>query len=93
MNSGEEALALLQAGAPRFDLLLSDVSLGPGIQGTTLAVQALQMAPGLPIVLMSGYSAELMEADRQLPPGCELLQKPFSRANLADALARVDPRR
>ncbi|MDQ7973043.1 MAG: PAS domain S-box protein [Rhodocyclaceae bacterium] len=91
--SGEEALALLQAGALRFDLLLSDVSLGPGIQGTTLAVQALQRVPGLPIVLMSGYSAELMEADRQLPAGCELLQKPFSRADLADALARVDPRR
>ncbi|PZQ77277.1 MAG: histidine kinase [Variovorax paradoxus] len=90
--SGEEALALLQAGAPRFDLLLSDVSLGPGLQGTALAAQALQIAPGLPTVLMSGYSAELMEADRQLPAGCELLHKPFSRAELVDVLARVDPR-
>ena len=90
--SGEEALALLQNGSSRFDLLLSDVSLGPGMQGTTLAVQALQAAPGLSIVLMSGYSAELMEADRQLPAGCELLQKPFSRTELIDVLARAAPR-
>ena len=38
---------------------------------------------------MSGYPAELLEADRDAPPSWELLQKPFSRAELARGIARV----
>ncbi len=38
---------------------------------------------------MSGYSAELLEADRDAPPSWELLQKPFSRAELARGIAAV----
>ena len=38
---------------------------------------------------MSGYSAELLDADRDSPLDWELLRKPYSRAELATAMARL----
>jgi hypothetical protein len=38
---------------------------------------------------MSGFSAELIEADRDSPLAWELLRKPCSREELTQAIARV----
>ena len=38
---------------------------------------------------MSGFSAELLDADRDSPPSWELLRKPYGRAELAQAIAKV----
>jgi PAS domain S-box-containing protein len=82
--SGEEALAALQPGAG-IEVLLTDIALGAGLRGTELAEQARARLPGLPVLLMSGYSSALLDA----PPGWPLLRKPYTRAELARALARV----
>jgi len=84
--SGEQALGML-AGA--FDLLLTDIALGAGMRGTELAAQAAARDPALGILLMSGFSEELLDADRDSPAAWELLRKPFSRGELAQALARL----
>jgi len=86
--SAELALLELKADA-RFDLLLTDIALGPGMRGTELALRVQQRFPDLPVLLMSGFSAELLEADRDAPPDWELLPKPFSRQELARAIVRV----
>ena len=86
--SAEQALLQLEAPAS-FDLLLSDIALGAGMRGTQLAGEAQGRLPTLAVLLMSGYSAELLEADRDTPPGWELLRKPFSRAELARAIAKL----
>ncbi|HEY9028711.1 MAG TPA: PAS domain S-box protein, partial [Burkholderiaceae bacterium] len=86
--NAEQALLALGPEA-RFELLLSDIALGPGLRGTDLAAQAQQRFPELAILLMSGYSAELLDADRDSPPSWELLRKPYSRDELARAIARV----
>ena len=59
------------------------------MRGTELAARAQALLPELAIVLMSGYSAELLDADRDSPPAWELLQKPCTREELARAIARV----
>ena len=87
-GSGEQALALL-AAASQLDLLLTDVALGPGMRGTQLAKEAQQRLPDLAVLLMSGYSEELLNADRESPADWELLRKPYTRAELAQAIARV----
>lgn len=91
--SGEQALLALNAAGdgqpPLFDLLLSDIALGPGMRGTELARLAQERLPQMAVLLMSGYSAELLEADRESPPAWELLRKPYSRDELAQAIARV----
>ena len=87
-TSGEQALAVLESGAG-FDLLLTDIALGAGMRGTELAALVQARLPSLGVLLMSGFSAELLEADRDSPPAWELLRKPCTRAELASSIARV----
>ena len=86
--SAEQALLALGPQAS-FDLLLTDIALGAGMRGTQLAAQAYQRLPKMAVLLMSGFSSELLEADRDSPPTWELLRKPCSRDELARAIARV----
>jgi PAS domain S-box-containing protein len=81
--NGEEALRAL--AAQDVGLLLTDILLGAGLRGTELADAALALRPGLPVLLMSGYSGELLEE----PQGRELLRKPFTRTDLEQAIARM----
>ena len=87
-SSGEQALLALGPDAD-FDLLLSDIALGAGMRGTRLAELAQQRLPKLCVLLMSGYSSELLLADRDSPLNWELLRKPYTRADLAAAIAKL----
>jgi CheY-like chemotaxis protein len=87
-SSAEQALLALDPTA-RFDLLLTDIALGAGMRGTELAARAQERFPDLAILLMSGFSSELLDADRDSPPSWELLRKPYSRDVLARAIAQV----
>jgi len=82
--NGEKALEQL-ARSGDFDLLLTDIALGTGMRGTELAEQVRRRLPALPVLLMSGYASALLEA----PPGWDLLRKPYTRAELGRAMARV----
>ena len=87
-GTAEDALAILASGQP-FELLLSDIALGVGIRGTQLAAEAQKCRPELRVLLVSGYSAELLDADRDAPVEWALLQKPYSREELTNAISRV----
>ena len=89
--SGEQALLALAAPNAVFDLLLSDIALGQGIRGTQLAAEAKRRFPALSVLLMSGYSADLVQADSDAALAWELLRKPFSILDLARAIVRVLP--
>jgi PAS domain S-box-containing protein len=80
----EAALDLLETDTA-FDLLLTDIALGPGLRGTELAQRLEQRLPLLPVLLMSGFSQELVGTS----PGRELLQKPYTRDALERAMVRV----
>ncbi|MES2952466.1 MAG: PAS domain S-box protein [Pseudomonadota bacterium] len=86
--NGEQALLALGPDAGH-DLLLSDIALGTGMRGTELALQAQQRFPKLAVLLMSGFSSELLDADRDSPQEWELLRKPYGRDELAGAITRV----
>jgi PAS domain S-box-containing protein len=86
--SAEEALAALDTGV-RAELLLTDIALGAGMRGTALAALVQARDPGMRILLMSGFSTELIAADRDSPSSWELLPKPCTREELAGAIARV----
>ena len=87
-QNGEHALIVLGLTS-RFDLLVTDIALGSGMRGTDLAEQVQRHLPEIKVLLMSGYSIELLDADRTSPPAWELLKKPFSRDELAQAALRV----
>ena len=86
--SAEQALPLLTPDAG-YHLLLSDIALGPGMRGTELAREAQSRLPQLAILLMSGFSAELLDTSQTAPLSWELLAKPYSREELAHAMARA----
>jgi signal transduction histidine kinase len=87
-ESAEQALLMLDQDAP-YDLLLTDIALGMSMRGTELAAAAHQRFPALAILLMSGFSTELLEADRTSPSEWQLLQKPCSREELAGAISQL----
>ncbi|MEI7463753.1 MAG: PAS domain S-box protein [Burkholderiales bacterium] len=87
-GAAEAALACLEAGA-RCDLLLTDIALGAGMRGTELARQVHTRWPGIAVLLMSGYSAEMLQAPEDGPTAWELLHKPYERAELARAVVRA----
>ncbi|HEY6006304.1 MAG TPA: response regulator, partial [Anaeromyxobacter sp.] len=77
----DEALSRLEDGAA-VDLVLSDVAM-PGRSGLELASLLESRRPGLPVVLMSGYS----ESQRSRGASRRILEKPFTAEAL---LARID---
>ena len=78
-GSGDEALAML-GGA---DYLVTD-HLMPGIKGADLARVARQRAPGLKVLVVSGYAAL-----DEIPPDVPRLAKPFRVEELAAALGAL----
>jgi signal transduction histidine kinase len=55
-DSGAAALRMIHAGAP-IDLLVSDVALPGGMNGRQVAESVRGRHPGLPVILITGYSA------------------------------------
>jgi signal transduction histidine kinase/ActR/RegA family two-component response regulator len=81
--SGEDAIKLAITHDGTIDLLLSDVVM-PGLKGPELAGRLRAMRPGVGVLLMSGYAADVVTpADLR---DVTLLQKPFSPAVLLRAV-------
>jgi hypothetical protein len=57
------------------------------MRGTDLAREAQRRLPALAVLLVSGFPAELIDADRESPLDWELMPKPYTRAELARAMA------
>jgi CheY-like chemotaxis protein len=87
-SNAEEAAASLEAVAD-YDLLLTDIALGPGRRGTELAAEVLARVPGAAALLMSGYASDLLETGPAMATPWEVLRKPFEREALARAVARA----
>ncbi len=87
-DHAETALASL-AGGQTCQLLLTDIALGAGMRGTELARQVQSRWPAVAVLLMSGYSEELLQAPDGGESAWELLRKPYERADLARAIARA----
>ncbi len=85
IEAATPADALKVAAEQRFDLILTDVIL-PDMSGPTL-VKLLESTYGaLPVVYMSGYSADFLGNHGDLDPDVILVQKPFTEAALLNAV-------
>jgi CheY-like chemotaxis protein len=78
----EQALQVLENFSDQIDLLLTDVIM-PGMSGRQLAEKILRKRPQTKIVYMTGYTDDMVVQHRVLEPGVQLLQKPFSKTDLA----------
>jgi DNA-binding response OmpR family regulator len=88
-GDAEAALALLDGGLCRPDILVTDFNLGPGMDGKALAREVLRRLPGLPVAYVTG-NPECFE-DRPLGVRERLVPKPFASADLVAALRGLHP--
>jgi FixJ family two-component response regulator len=61
----------------------------PGMNGRQLAEQLRPSQPGMRVLFVSGYSDQFLSRGGSIDSRAEYLQKPFTRAQLVDALRRV----
>ncbi len=80
--SAEQAIETARIFPGPIDLLLTDVIM-PGMSGRQLAESILSKRPKTRIVYMTGYTDDMVVQHKVLEPGVMLLQKPFSKADLA----------
>ena len=85
LDAGDGAEALERCETARVDLLLTDVVMPGGCSGRDLARQL----PHIPVVYMSGYTADVVGHQGVLDPGTTLVQKPFTEITLLTAVADV----
>jgi two-component system cell cycle sensor histidine kinase/response regulator CckA len=89
-GSAEEALELLEAGAPKPLALVSDVVM-PGMDGLALAARLRERDPSLPVLLVSGYAEVALGRDLDAER-LRLLPKPYGLADLvAELRALLSP--
>jgi len=82
------ALEALRGQPAGFDALITDEVM-PRLSGTALVAAAHEVAPGLPVLLVSGYGGASL-AQRAAAIGVtRVLAKPLQRSELADALANL----
>ena len=86
-SCGEEAIAIAETAHGDLDLLLTDAKM-PGLSGVEVANRIVRIRPGLPVIVMSGYTDEqLTLAD--IPGSIPLLPKPFTPRELRQKVAEV----
>lgn len=84
-GSAEEALDRLDEAS--FDLILSDLGLGAGMNGWDLLERVRQRAPGTRFILSTGWGAQIDPAEVVARGGEGLLAKPYRLADLLEAIA------
>ncbi len=78
----EEALNLAAEHGDTIDLLITDVVM-PGMSGRQLAERLVSDHPGMKVLYMSGYTANVIAHRGILEESVEFLSKPFTRDELA----------
>jgi CheY-like chemotaxis protein len=86
-DSSIAALHAFRADPERFDLVLTDETM-PDLTGTELARELRQLRPGIPIILMSGYSGALLSERAQAAEVSDVLRKPLVRRDIAIPVSR-----
>lgn len=85
-TDGLSALRLTQGELDEIDLLFTDMVMPGGINGLELAKKLREQKPTLPVIITSGYSAELVASGAEVPSGVTYLPKPLNRTALAKTL-------
>ena len=86
-SGGREALHILRQKAGSVDLVITDYAM-PAMTGLQLADAIKKEWPELPVIITTGFAEMELEARSRLPE----LSKPFTEAELADAILQSTPK-
>ncbi len=87
-NHAREAINWCKENPAQVDLVITDLTM-PELTGLEVASQLHAFRPDLPIILVSGFSADINRESLEAAGICELLEKPISRRSLAETVRRV----
>jgi CheY-like chemotaxis protein len=83
-----EALELFKAKPGHFDLVVTDQTM-PGLTGDALARELMNIRPGLPVIICTGYS-QIIDAERAAQIGIKaFVMKPILIHELAAAVRKA----
>jgi CheY-like chemotaxis protein len=88
LSDPREALELFRRQPGSFDLAIMDQTM-PAMAGIDLAREILKLRPGLPIILCTGYSESVNEAQALAAGVRAFMLKPFSVTEIAQTIRRV----
>jgi signal transduction histidine kinase len=86
--SAEEALEML--AAQPYDVVVSDMGMGPGMNGWELADAVKRRWPSVRFLLATGWGAAIDPAEARAKGVAAVLAKPYHPAELVRALSRTD---
>ena len=84
----EAALELIRAEPDQFDLVMTDY-LMPGMDGLELAGRIRQLRPDLPILMTTGFVAEISQEVLRAAGVTRVIEKPVFMRPLAKALREL----
>ena len=87
-DSGEAALEVINSTDTVIDLIISDVVM-PGMDGFTFVKLVRQEMPGVKVILVSGYSEDVISEDIDRDPTIHFLAKPYNLGELAGKAKEV----
>ena len=83
-----QAFELFAARPDRFDILITDMTM-PGMTGVELSKRVLEITPGFPIILCTGFSENMDESTARQIGIRALLMKPIILSDMAGAVRKV----
>lgn len=86
-SSGEDGLRILRDRPSDIAGLITDVNLGPGIDGWEVARQARELNPTIPVIYVSGKDGHDWSAKGV--PQSVMIAKPFAVAQVVVAMATL----
>jgi len=83
-----DALELFYGWPDKYDLIITDIDM-PKMTGEKLAAKIKKNRPGCPIIACTGFGMVTVHENAKAAGICEILMKPLSLQNLANAVRRV----
>jgi two-component system cell cycle sensor histidine kinase/response regulator CckA len=87
-SSPIEALEAFRANPQKFDLVVTDLTM-PHMSGLNLARKLMEIRPGMPIILCTGFSEQANEHAASALGICAFLLKPLVMRDIADAVRKA----
>jgi len=87
-SDGEEALSILKLASEGYDLVITDMVM-PEMTGLVLSEKIQQILPGLPIVIMTGFSSNLDSEARRRGNIRQVIRKPVKMVSLVPLITKA----
>jgi two-component system cell cycle sensor histidine kinase/response regulator CckA len=87
-EDGRTALRIVSRLDIKIDLLITDI-LMPFMNGWELANRILSIRPGIKVMYISAYSAEILSHHNLCPEKADYIRKPFRKDVLTEKISRM----